>query len=290
MQWSRCATSKDTCTDICLAGYIPRYTQINIVNSRFVANNATNIEDSVPAGIFDVGECAGAHISSASCAGVYNTTFEDNIGIGLCLRDVSGGCESEDDNSSSYPPLFQRKTIAGVANVGMVNDFLGEDISINVAADVRNSTFRNNTAASLLRLYDEPVQPQDPLAGGAALDILSVPYSVLADLVFEGNKGRQGSAVHLDSCTATLMWNDTFNGNSATHEGGAVASVNSHGKGVLLGASTISNSLALSGGALYAGSGVSLSFIILTLVVGSEYILSLCCINLLCCLGNISRL
>ena len=196
------------------AGNIERSTRINIVNSNFLANNATNIESSVPGGIFDVGECAGAHISSASCAGVYNTTFEDNIGIGLCLRDISGGCEADDDSSSSYPPLFQRKTIAGPANVDMISSFLGEDISINIAADVRLSIFRNNTAASLLRLYDEPAQPQGPLAGGAALDILSVPYSVLVDLEFSDNKGRQGSAVHLDSCTATVMWNDTFDGKS----------------------------------------------------------------------------
>ena len=120
--------------------------------------------------------------SSASCAGVYHTTFEDNVGIGLCLRDISGGCEADDDNSSSYPPLFQRKTIAGPANVDMISGFLGKDVSINIAADVRLSSFRNNTAASLLRLYNEPVQPQDPLARGAALDILSVPYAVLVDL------------------------------------------------------------------------------------------------------------
>lgn len=239
------------------AGEIERVTTIYVVNSTFTANNATNIESSVPDGIFDVGECAGAHISSCSCAGFLNTTIEGNIGIGLCLRDISGGCEPEIGYTSAFPPLFSRTSAAGVQNKPMIDSFLGQDISIKVALDIRNSVFRRNTAASLLRQYEEPVQPQDPLAGGAALDILAVPYSILADNTFEDNNGRQGSAVHLDSCTATFIWNGTFDSNTATHEGGAIAAVNSHGKGVLLGQSSISNSLALSGGAIYADSGGS---------------------------------
>ena len=155
-----------------------------------------------PGGIFDVGECAGAHLSSCKCVGVYNTTFEDNTGIGLCLRDISGGCEGRD---SSVAPLFQRQTIASLDDVGSFDKFLGTDISINIAVDVRQCAFRRNIAASQLRSNDDPVQPQDPLAGAAALDLLSIPYSILADLVFEDNMGRQGSAVHLDSCTATVM-------------------------------------------------------------------------------------
>lgn len=228
-----------------------------MVNSTFTANNATNIESSVPGGIFDVGECAGAHVSSCSCAGFLNTTFEDNVGIGLCLRDISGGCEPDEGDTSAFPPLFDRTSVGHALYYPMINDFLGQDISINVAVDIRNSTFMNNTAASLLRQYDEPVQPQDPLAGGAALDILAVPYSILAGNTFGDNKGRQGSALHLDSCTATVVWNSVFDSNTATHEGGAIASVNSHGKGVLLGRSNITNSLALSGGAVYADSGAS---------------------------------
>lgn len=204
-----------------------------------------------------MGECAGAHLSSCNCVGIYNTTFEDNIGIGLCLRDVSGGCELEGPEST-VAPLFQRQTIATQDDVGSFDRFLGQDVSINIAVDVRQCCFRRNTAASQVRSDDDPVQPQDPLAGAAALDLLSIPYSVLADLVFEDNMGRQGSAVHFDSCTATVMWNDTFAGNIATHEGGAIAIVNSHGKGILLGASKLHNNKALAGGALYGGSGVAL--------------------------------
>ena len=242
----------------CIAGNTQRLTAITILNSVFTANNATNRLSTVPGGIFDVGECAGAHISSCRCAGILNSTFEDNIGIGLCLRDISGTCEPQNESPPELPPLFERDTIAGEQNVGMINDFVGNDVSISIAADVRYSTFRNNTAASLVRLGDEPVQPQDPLAGGAGLDILDVPCSVLVGLDFENNMGRQGSGIHLDSCTATVIWNNTLVGNTATHEGGAIATVNSHGKGVLLGASKLTDSLALSGGALYGDSGATI--------------------------------
>ena len=54
------------------------------------------------------------------------------------------------------------------------------------------------------------------------------------------------------------MWNCTFSGNSATHEEGAIATVSSHGKGLLLGASSISSSLALTGGAIYGDAGASI--------------------------------
>ena len=238
-----------------------RLTTVIILNSAFNANNATNIESTDPEGIFDVGECAGAHISSCSCVGILNTTFEDNIGIGLCLRDISGNCEQAIYESTIYEyppefaPLFLRDAIAGEQNVGMINDFVGEDVDI--AADVRFCTFRNNTAASLLRLDSEPVQ-QDSLTGGTGLDILDVPYSALVSLDFENNNGRQGSGIHLDTCTAAVIWNNTLVGNTATHEGGAIATVNSHGKGVLLGASSLSGNRALSGGALYGDSGASI--------------------------------
>lgn len=63
--------------------------------------------------------------------------------------------------------------------------------------------------------------------------------------------------MHLDSCTATVMWNDTFDYNIATHEGGAIAIVNSTGTRILLGASKLQNNVALAGGALYGGPGVA---------------------------------
>ena len=63
------------------------------------------------------------------------------------------------------------------------------------------------------------------------------------------------------------MWNNTFAGNIATHEGGAIAIVNSHGKGILLGDSKLHNNVALAGGAIYGGSGVVLNTIPSSVVV-----------------------
>lgn len=92
--------------------------------------------------MFDVGECAGAHLSSCNCVGIYNTTFEDNIGIGLCLRDVSGGCEGAFSEAGFVAPLFRRQTIATQDEVGTFDSFLGQDVSINFAVDVRQCAFR----------------------------------------------------------------------------------------------------------------------------------------------------
>ena len=244
----------------CHAGGVKRLTTLNIFNSTFQGNNATNLEPEAPSSIFGVGECAGAHLLLCDCVGIYNTTFEDNIGIGLCLQDVSGVCEHNPDDTAFLPmnaPLFQRQTIGTQDDVGSFNNFLGQyDDGIIISVDIRQCTFRRNVAASQIRNSDEPMQSWDPLAGAAALDLWSIPYSVLADSVFEDNMGRQGPAVHLDSCTAIVMWNDTFDGNVATHEGGAIATVNSHGKGILLGANKLRYNAALAGGAIYGGSGM----------------------------------
>lgn len=188
-----------------------------------------------------------------------SNNFDDNIGIGLCLRDISGTCEVSTSLPAVEPPLFSRSTIAGPQNLPMIDGFLGLDISINVALDIRIGHFRNNTAVSLVGGSAGQLQPPDPLAGGAGLDILDVPYAILAGLVFENNYGRQGSGLHLDTCTGAVIWNCTFVGNNATHEGGAIATVNSHGKGILLGASVVNNSFALSGGGIYANTGASVT-------------------------------
>lgn len=103
-------------------------TDVYIFNSLFQANDATNIELDAPADIFDEGECAGAHLLSCDCVGMYNTTFEDNIGIGLCLRDVSGVCEVDPGVTLLAPmgPLFQRQTIGTQDDVGSFDNFLGQ--------------------------------------------------------------------------------------------------------------------------------------------------------------------
>ena len=121
--------------------------------------------------------------------------------------------------------------------------------------------FTNNTDAFLTRITPEPdaVQPIDFLTGGAGLDIQDVQYAVISSSAFTSNRGRQGSAVHLDTCLTSYIWNCTFDRNSATGQGGALALVNSHSKGLLLANTTFQNGEALFGGAIYAEIGASVT-------------------------------
>ena len=95
-----------------------------------------------------------------------------------------------------------------------------QDIGITV--DIRDSSFINNTDAFLTRTTAEPMesQPIDYLTGGAGLDIQEVLFTVLSRNVFSSNRGRQGSAVHLDTCFTSFVWNCTFDNNTATGQGG----------------------------------------------------------------------
>ena len=80
-----------------------------------------------------------------------------------------------------------------------------------------------------------------PFIGGGGLEIKTAQPVIIADCVFEGNSGRQGSGLHLDACPSTLVWNSSFDSNHATYEGGAVALVNSDGQGLLLGNSSLTH-------------------------------------------------
>ncbi len=87
------------------------------------------------------------------------------------------------------------------------------------------------------------------------MDIQEVLFTVLSSNTFNSNSGRQGSAVHLDTCFASYIWNSTFDNNTATGQGGSIAVVNSHSRGLLFANSSVSNSQALFGGAIYADVG-----------------------------------
>ncbi len=63
--------------------------------------------------------------------------------------------------------------------------------------------------------------------------------------------------MYLDGCTAIFIWNNTFDNNTAVGSGGAIALVNSHDTGLMVGASTIQNSWARSGAGFYGGAGSS---------------------------------
>ena len=241
---------------ICVVGDPPRYTyQVFIVNSSFTANNATNTQPEPLPGIYDTGECAGVHISSCSCVSILNNTFTDNTGIGVCVRDINGRCEDLGDPDSDYYPTFNRSAAVGSDNVYRIDEFLRKDIGIHISLDMRLNTFTGNIDPSLSK--PAQLRLEDAMAGGAAIDIVNVPYTLLVGLIIENNIGRQGSGVHLDSCTATFIWNCSLRGNIATHEGGAIATVNSHSKGILIGMSILANNSALSGGAVYAAPGTS---------------------------------
>lgn len=88
--------------------------------------------------------------------------------------------------------------------------------------------------------------------------MVDVHRSILADLLFDSNQGVQGGAIHMDACSIGIMWNITFNNNSASHQGGALASIeNQHTDGIFMGAISASNNRAQSGAVVYGEAGAS---------------------------------
>lgn len=202
-------------------------------------------------------KCGGAYCESCAATGVLNSTFEDNIGIDLCLHDINGLVDTNENSTDAepFPPLFGPVT----KNDVVINFFLGHGVYIyvDIVIEVRDSIFRRNKA-SLPPAYDSPtVQAPSSLGEGGAKDMRQVSYAILSGNTFEANAGRQGAAVRLESCASTVIWNSTFDSNMATHEGGAIASVVSHSTGVLLGECSITNCSGFSGGAVYADEGAT---------------------------------
>ena len=264
------------CCNLWLGGAIYVYGWPNQVanfimyDSTFVENNGTQTAHGAQiAGITDTGECGGVLLSSCRCIGISNAVFANNTGTGLCVygHDASlGHCEG------NFPVLLNRSISAGAYTKDYINNFLGPFHTMDMGLNIQNSVFLNNTAAALSRCGPDYIQPVDPLAGGAGLDMKHTQFSVLSNLTFAGNHGLQGSGMHLDSCFATVVWNSTFHNNSATAEGGGIATVSSHGPGLLLGNSTLSNNLAVSGGAVYGDSGASVTISNSTQIVSNQAI------------------
>lgn len=226
-------------------GLPARYTQVTIRSSIFTNGG---------------GFCS-VQLSSCSCTGIVNSTFSDTLHRGLCIQDANGACEGSD----AY--LFNRSTISSTADNHVISDFLGDDVSISVSVDIRNSTFES--------LTPQFHNTTDALFEAGALVFSSTGPIIMAGLTFLNNLGRQGAAVHLDACPVAVIWHSTFTGNVAAYEGGAIALVNSHstieafqhgsivsasahGTGLLIGASTFSNNPALSGGAIYGNTGANI--------------------------------
>ena len=212
-------------------------------------------------------------LESVGCVGMKDLVVQDNLGIGMCVHDVMGGCSFEDPiwtfgcgsdsgcgpmpldfdsigmppNVSAEIPLFSEHSAYGsftaIYDAGYSSDKVSGGMSDmtsgavqdsqDLCIDIRSSVFKNNTV--------ETLNDSNPFMGGAGLEIKDAQLVLIAHSVFEDNVGAQGAGVHLDACPSTLIWSCSFENNTATYEGGAVANVNSNGQGVLLGASNLTH-------------------------------------------------
>jgi len=228
-------------------GYDSRKTVLYILDSQFEQNMGTQ----APA-------TAGVHAISCTCVGLMNNSFVDNQGIGVAIDDSEGGCEVDSDGETlPYPPLFNRSTIANDDTEFLDNFFHPTSIE-SACVDIRNCSFVRNVDSTFLG----PVDNKDvatQLRGGAGVSLMKNTRGFLVDLHFEDNKALQGGAMLLDTSADFIIWNNTFIGNLATHGGGAIAAINNDvHEGdtgdigtLLLGASTLYNNTAQTGGGIY---------------------------------------
>ena len=93
-------------------GWVDRITYFTMHDSSFIGNNGTRISlpDPEGAGITDNAECGGLYLSSCKCAGISNSTFQNNVGTGLC---VHGQLGTSRDCAGSDPYFFNGSTISG---------------------------------------------------------------------------------------------------------------------------------------------------------------------------------
>lgn len=252
-----------------LNGLSTRYTSVLLADSAFTHN-------SVPASAAD-GEsftssldslalqtsCSGALLQHCSCVGIWNCTFLNNLGSGLCLDDTAGLC-TESSYQSNYPDPLYSILFNGSTLIGQGSLFVTKFVSAStLSVDVRASRFINNDAHSFdaptLHTFGNGLKSIGDVRGGGGISLDLVAYALFADCVFKDNNAIQGGGMYLDGCTAIFIWNSTFDNNTAVGSGGAVASVNSHDTGVIVGASIIQNSWSQSGAGFYGGAGASLT-------------------------------
>ena len=147
-------------------GWVQQVTYFTMHDSKFIGNNGTRIAlaDPEDTGITDTAECGGLYLSSCKCVGVVSSTFENNIGTGMC---VHGQLGSSPDCSGSDPFFFNQTTIAGPDAETFLGIFLDRYDDLVITVDIRRSEFNNNTDAFLTRTAPEPedVQPIDYLTG-----------------------------------------------------------------------------------------------------------------------------
>ena len=135
-------------------------------DTKFIGNNGTRtaLADPEDTGITDTADCGGLYLSSCKCVGVSGSTFENNIGTGMC---VHGQLGSSPDCRGSDPIFFNQTSIAGPAAATFLGSFLDRYDDLVITVDIRDSEFHNNTDAILSRTDPEPeyVQPIDYLTG-----------------------------------------------------------------------------------------------------------------------------
>ena len=233
-----------------LDGLSQRYTNVLLANSAFIDN-------SVPATVADGGilgssldslslqtSCSGALVQYCACVGMWNCTFMNNFGSGLCLDNIAGLCESPNYRSVYPDPLYDILfNVSTLSHQGssFVTYFLTDTVSVSV--DVRASKFIGNEAHSFgdsdFHIFENGLKSFGDLRGGGGILVNLVQYALFADCMFRDNNAIQGGGMYLDGCTAVFIWNSIFENNTAIGSGGAISSVNSHDIGVIVGASTI---------------------------------------------------
>jgi len=189
--------------------------------------------------------CSGALLSYCACIGIWNCTFLNNFGSGLCLDNTAGLCDSPHYRSVYPDPLygilFNTSTLSR-QGCSFVTDFTTSTVSI----DVRASNFISNEAHSFDNSHfanlKNGLKSIGDVRGGGGIFVNLVQYALFADCMFKDNNAIQGGGMYLDGCTAIMIWNNVFDNNTAIGSGGAIAAVNNHDTGVIVGASIIHNS------------------------------------------------
>ena len=239
-------------------GSSAQVTLLLVYDSQFISNivtsKSTNFQpDNID--MFDVSSRvlgAGLLASKCECVGVNNSTFTDNLGIGLS---VLGQGSTRGNCRQSGSALFNlTSSSAGPGYVDLFSAFLGgrRYNSTNIGLDIRGTTFSNNRAVTGTDVFSVA----DYAQGGAGLFVSNVELSFLISCTFRHNVGAQGGGLSLEACFASIMW-DCWFFNNAAQQGGAVA-VTGSGLGLLVTYTTFAYNLAEYGGAIFGGAGATL--------------------------------
>lgn len=119
-------------------GWTDQITYFTMHDSIFSNNNGTRIAlaDPEETGITDTAECGGLYLSSCKCVGIANSSFDSNIGSGLCIHGQLG---SSPDCYNSDPVFFNQSTIGRSEDQHSLDLFLGRDGDLVNTVDIRDS-------------------------------------------------------------------------------------------------------------------------------------------------------